>query len=69
MYTVFPSYLYQAVQIQAPVVICFDFHLQASHKDIHFVGICTEPSCKNELEWSPGSSSTLSRLHHGYLVK
>ena len=32
------------------------------------MGICTGPSCKNELEWSPDSSNIPSHLRHGYLT-
>ena len=61
-------YQYQWVQTQVLAVICFDFHERSSHRDIHSEGIYTEPSCRNELEWSQDSNSTPSHLPHGYLA-
>ena len=63
------SHQYHTTQIQALDVIFFDFHQQASYKDIHSVGTCTGPSCKNELVLNQDSSSIPSHLHHDFLQK
>ena len=60
-------YQFQPVQTLGPAWFCFDSPRRVADKDIHSVGICTGPSCKNELEWSPDNNNIPSHLHHGYL--
>ena len=63
------THQYQPIQTLVPVLFFLCSRWQSSHKDIHSVGICTGPSCKNALEWSPDSSNIPSRPHHGYLIQ